>query len=126
MKKIELDKAERKLIRFCKGKHSYKWIGIVDTLEKLYNSIYRVKNPKGFKFVMINFMLETYLKIREDNRPLSRDILDIIHISLNKNFNREDEAPVNRVLVTLFSMIQGVSVNVQSKTGNRFFKRFNL
>ena len=123
MKKIELTKSEKELIRLCKGSHRFKKnLSIQELIAKYYDKIYGMSHGdyKGWKYTVFNKLFTTYMKIRENGSGEDRDIINIFIASFNRSFMRNQHEPIERAIAELYGQIQCTAVRKNGK------KRFNL
>jgi len=128
MKKIELTKYDKKIIRLCKGMHPYKKGGtIIDLMKRYYKSHYAIDPDEytGWKGVMFDKLFSVFMKIRENNGSMNHmDISHVFFASFEKGLSRDQEEPVERAIAELYGQIQGTKVRNKIPNG-RWRRRFD-
>lgn len=129
MKKIELTKYEKKLIRLCKGKHPYKGDGTILTLiKKYYKSVYLLDPDEYYQDClrcMFTKMFNTYMKIRDWGGTENADVLDVFYASFQKGIARDQELPIERAIAELYGRIQCTTVREKDASG-KYRWRFDI
>ena len=115
---IQLSPAEKKIIKFCKGhfKSRYPFTGSwVKSLKPLFVEIYgwnpdEDNNYHDYLVGMFNFLLDTHLKIVDDQSGNNSQLRSIFSAAFSKSIVRDDDLPIERAISELCGLIQCVSV----------------
>jgi len=117
---IELSKAEKQFIKFCKLHYSdqYPMHGSwVEILKPLFTEIYgwnpdEDNNNSDYLGCLFNKLLDIHLKIEDDNTNTHGQLKSIFIASFFKSFAIEDNHPIERAISCLCGLIQGNTVLV--------------
>jgi hypothetical protein len=117
---IELSKAEKQFIKFCKlhYKDQYPMRGSwVEILKPLFTEIYGWnpdENNSNYEYLgcLFNKLLDIHLKIEDDNTNTRGQLKSIFTASFYKSFAIDDNLPIERAISCLCGLIQGNTVIV--------------
>lgn len=110
---IELTEQEKYLIKACKGTIRFNGAtGIIDVLSKVYDETYGISSEhySGWKVAMFEFMLRTYMKIKEGGSLDNHFLITLFRVTFHKTPARDHELPVERALAELYGSIQATIV----------------
>ena len=113
-KEIELSDFERKLIKFCKGHYkneyplasSKTWPESLKPFFQEYWGWDTTEHYRDFLTGAFHRLLDLHLKIQLDGSGSNQQLKEIISASFNRDFRRDYELPVERVIAELCGQIQ--------------------
>ena len=127
MEKINLNKIEKKIIKFCKGhfKSKYPFTGEwVISFKPLFIEIYgwdpdEDNNYHDYLNCLFGKLLELHLKIQDDQSGSNAQLKGIFEAAFYKGIVRSNDHPIERAISELCGLIQCNLVQSE-KTGVRY------
>lgn len=127
MEQIQLDKTEKKIIKFCKGhyKEKYPFKGSwVESFKPLFLEIYgwdpdEDNNYHDYLTGLFGKLLELHLKIKYDRSGHEVQLKGIFSAAFSKSIVRTDDLPIERAISELCGLIQNNLV-YSEETGQRY------